>query len=54
MPRNTAKPLPETSTAEGRTAADKRAEDKRKLDAARKAFVAVPQNVKVLTELAKR
>lgn len=54
MPRDTTKPLPETATAESRTAADKRAEDKRKLEAARKAFFAVPQNLKVLAELAKR
>lgn len=46
---------PSTQTKAARqTEADKRAENQRKIEAAQKAFLAVPQNVYVLTELAKR
>jgi len=45
---------PEPKTTAKQTAADKRAEDQRKIRAALRAALAVPQNQHVLNELAKR
>jgi hypothetical protein len=48
------KPVDSQAAQACQTVADRRAEDKRKLRAARVAALAVPQNQRVLIELAKR